>query len=112
MRRVFGVVVLVLGLLLSGGAAVVHWIVAPRMSQLPGDTSTTRLYSGTAAIVANPSVPTGIPLGPGLMRNVPVTVRHDTTVIGTRGHDALVHDRRVVTLPGYTLADLNANFDV
>src|SRR4051812_15229255 len=112
MRRVLGVVMLVIGLVLSGGAAVVHWVVAPRMSQLPGDTSITRLYSGTAAIVANPSVTTGVTFGPGLMRDVPVTVRHDTTVIGTRGHDALVHDRRIVTLPGYTLADLNANFDV
>jgi hypothetical protein len=46
------------------------------------------------------------------LRNVPVEVQHNTTVVATRGHEALVSDKRVLTMAGYTLATLINRFDV
>jgi hypothetical protein len=112
MRRISGIVLVVVGLLLSAGAGVVHWVLVPRMAQLPADTNVTRIYSGTAAVVANPTVVTGIRIGPGMMRDVPVEVHHNTAVVATRGHQALVRDTRVLTIPGYTLARLTNRFNV
>ena len=112
MRKVAGRIVGVLGVLAVGLAAVVHWVLVPRLAQLPGDTNTTRIYSGVAAVVANPTISSGTLIGPGLLRNVPVEVQHNTRVIATRGHQALVNDRRVLTVPGHTLATLVNRFDV
>ena len=112
MRRISGIAAVVVGILLLGGAGAIHWVLVPRMAQLPSDTNTTRIYSGTAAMVANPTIVTGTRIGPGMMRNVPVEVHHNTTVIATHGHQALVRDTRVLTIPGYTLARLVSRFDV
>ena len=89
-----------------------HWVLVPRLAQLPGDTNVTRIYSGNAAMVANPTVVTGTRIGPALLRDVPVEVQHNTKVVATRGHQALVRDTRVLTIPGYTLATLVNRFDV
>lgn len=112
MSKVAGRVFVVLGLVAVGAAAAVQWVLVPRLAQLPDDTNTTRIYSGVAAVVANPTVVTGNLVGPGLLRNVPVEVQHNTRVLATRGHQALVNDRRVLTVPGYTLATLVNRFDV
>jgi len=112
MRRTFGVVLAVLGLLLVAAAGVVHWAVAPAMAKLPGDTHTTRLYAGQAASLANPTYTTDVPSGPGVLRDVPVMIRHTTRVLDTTSSDALVSDRRVVTMPGYLVADLGYRYSV
>jgi len=112
MRRISGLAAIVVGILFIGGAGVVHWVVVPQLAQLPAHQTTTRLYTGNAAIVANPTLVTGTRIGPGLMRDVPIAVRHTTGVIATSGHQALVHDERVMTMPGFTLADLVNRFDV
>src|SRR3954447_7234390 len=107
MRRVFGAVAAVLGVLLVVGAGVIHWAVAPSLAQLPGDTNTTRLYAGQASSLVNPTFATDVPSGPGVLHDVAIAIRHTTRVLETRGSDALVADRRVVTMPGYLVADLN-----
>lgn len=89
-----------------------HWVLVPRMAQLPSNTNTTRIYTGNAAVVANPTIVSGTRIGPGLLRNVPVEVQHNTRVVDTRGHQALVKDTRVLTIPGFTLATLVNRFDV
>src|SRR5437660_12569556 len=112
MRRTLGVVLTVLGLLLMSGAAVVHWAVAPAMSKLPGDTHTTRLYSGHAASIVNPTFATDVPSGPGVLHNVPIAIRHTTKVLDTTDSTALVADRRVVSLSDGVAADLNYRYAV
>lgn len=112
MRTRLGRLLVVLGVVAVGAAAAVHWVLVPRLAQLPGDTNTTRVYRGQAAIVANPTIVTGTRIGPGLLRDVPVEVQHNTNVVATRGHEALVSDKRVLTMPGYTLATLVNRFDV
>jgi hypothetical protein len=112
MRRTFGVLSVVLGLLLVVGAGVVNWVVAPSLAQLPGDTLTTRLYAGHAASLVNPTFATDVPSGPGVLHNVNIGIRHTTAVVETRGSDALVSDRRVVTMPGYLVADLGYRYSV
>src|SRR5881409_414312 len=112
MRRTFGVVLVVLGLLFVTGAAVVHWTVAPAMSKLPADTHTTRLYAGQAASIVNPTFATDVPSGPGVLHNVPIGIRHTTKVIDSTSSKALVSDRRIVTLTGAVAADLSYRYAV
>ena len=112
MRRILSVSALVLGVLLIVLAGLAKWVVAPRMTMLPGDTDTLRVYTGTAAVMSNPTALTGTLYGPGLLRDVPVTVRHSDKVLRTDGRTALVLDKRVVSMPGYTVADLAYQFGI
>ena len=112
MRKVFGIVALSLGLLLVAAAALVSLVVAPKMTVLPADTNTLRVFAGNAAILANPTSLTGTTYGPGLMRNVPITLWHSDTVTRTSGSDALVVDKRSVHANGYTVADFTYRFGV
>ena len=99
-------------MLLVVGAGVIHWVVAPSLAQLPGDTVTTRMYAGHAASLVNPTYATDLPSGPGVLRDVAISIRHTTRVLDTNGSDALVSDRRVVTMPGYLVADLGYRYSV
>lgn len=112
MRRRIGVVVLVVGVLVAAGAGVVAWLIAPRMAQLPDDTSTTRIYTGTASALINPSIASGTRVGPAVFHDVPIQVTHNDRVVATKGHAALVADRRIVTVPGFTVADLSYRYGV
>lgn len=113
MRRRPAVLLTVLGLLLMSGAGVVRWVVAAAMSKLPGGTHTTRLYSGQAVAFVNPTYATDVPSGPGVLHNVPIAVRHTTQVVDTTSSNALVADRRVITLSGGVVAaDLNYRYAV
>jgi len=112
MRRVVGVVVIVVGLLLVSAAAATRWVIAPAMSKLPGDTLTTRLYAGQAAALVNPTFATDVPSGPGVLHDVDITVRHTTQVLDTTSDVALVSDRRIVAMPGAVVADLGYRYAV
>jgi hypothetical protein len=82
------------------------------MSKLPGNTHTTRLYSGQAASFVNPTFATDVPSGPGVLHNVPIDVRHTTKVLDTTGNNALVADQRIITLSGAVAANLNYRYSV
>src|SRR5690242_14601592 len=112
MRRILGISAVVLGLLLVVAAGVTKWVIAPQVTQLPGSQNTTRTYAGIAAAMSNPMATQGVVLGPGLLRNVAVDVLHTDRVVSTRGHSAVVADRRLVTIPGFTVADLNVRYAV
>lgn len=112
MRKVIGTATLSLGLVLVVAAALVSWVVAPRMAMLPGDTNTVRVYAGNASIMVNPTSLTGTTFGPGVLRDVPIILRHHTTVVQTDGSKAVVSDQRAVDIPGFTVADLTYRFAV
>src|SRR3954447_13666938 len=112
MRRVFGAVTAVLGLLLVVGAGVIHWAVAPSLAQVPGGTNAPGLCAGQASSLVNPTFATDIPSGPGVLHDVAIAIRHTTRVLDTKDSDALVSDRRVVTMPGYLIADLSYRYSV
>ena len=112
MRRTLAGVLAVLGLVLMVGAGVVRWAVAPAMSKLPSDTQTTRLYAGQAASFVNPTFATTVPSGPGVLHDVAIAVRHTTTVVDTTANNALVADRRVITLSDGVAADLSYRYAV
>jgi hypothetical protein len=112
MRKVLGGVTSGLGVVLVVAAALVSWVVAPRLAMLPGDTDVLRVYDGTAAVMVNPTSLTGTTFGPGLLRDVPITLRHHTTVVQTDGDKAVVSDQRAVDIPGYTVADFTYRFAV
>lgn len=112
MRRITWYVGLVVGLLLLVAAPIIRWGVAPAVSVLPSDTDTLRVYSGTATTVINPSVARGTLFGPALLHNQPVTVQHRVTVTDTNGNNALVAERKAVSIPGTTIADVNHRYAV
>lgn len=112
MRKVIGFATLSLGLVLIVAAALVSWVVAPRMAMLPGDTDTLRVYAGNASIMVNPTSLTGTTFGPGVLRDVPITLRHHTKVVQTDGSKAVVTDQRAVDIPGFTVADFTYRFAV
>jgi len=112
MHRRLAVALVLLGVLLVSAAGVVRWVVGPAMSKLPSDTATTRLYAGQAASFVNPTYATSVPSGPGVLHDVPIAVRHTTTVLDTTSSKALVADRRIVTLGGGVAADLNYRYGV
>ena len=88
MRKVLGFVALSLGLILIAGAALVSWVFAPRLTVLPADTDALRVLGGNAAMLVNPTSLTGPTYGPGVLRDVPVTLwhgRHDAMVPTTHG---------------------------
>ena len=112
MRRIAWYAGLVVGLLLLVAAPVVRWGVAPAVTVLPGDTNTMRVYTGMASTVINPSVARGTLFGPALLHDQPVTVQHHVTVKDTSGNDALVAERKTVSIPGTTVANINHSYAV
>jgi hypothetical protein len=112
MRRIPWFVMIVVGIVLAAGAGIVRWSVAPSMTVLPGDTNTSRTYTGVAATLANPAWLAGNRTVPALLHNIPVTVVHSDKVLQTNGDNALVSDRRLLTVPGFTLADLTNRYAV
>jgi hypothetical protein len=99
-----------LGLLLALGGGLMRWVVAPAMAVLPGDTDTTRTYSGTAAVLLNPAaIASG---GQVLLTNAPITVVHHTKVLGTSGDNALVSDAKTVRTGGTTVAAVDYRYAV
>jgi hypothetical protein len=101
------------GLLVLVGSGVLSFVVAPRVTALPGDTNTTRTYAGTAQTLANPAWLAGNRLVPAVLHDVPITIVHQTKVVETRGDAALVSDHRLMTIPmGYTVADLTNRYGV
>jgi hypothetical protein len=112
MRKIFGFATLSIGLVLVAAAALVSWVVAPRLAMLPDDTDVVRVYAGTASVMVNPTSLTGTTFGPGVLRDVPITLRHHTQVVRTDGDIALVSDQRAVDIPGFTVADFTYRFSV
>jgi hypothetical protein len=112
MRKVLGYSTTGLGLALIVAAILVSWVVAPRMAMLPGDTDVLRVYGGTASVLVNPTSLTGTTFGPGILRDVPITVRHHTEVARTDGQDALVHDQRAIDMTSFNVADFTYTFAV
>lgn len=106
MRRITWWFGLLVGILLIAAAPIVRWGVAPAVTHLPGNTDTLRVYTGTASTVINPSVLRGTLFGPALLHNQPVTVQHRVTVLDTKGNNALVSERKTVSLPGTTIANV------
>jgi hypothetical protein len=112
MRKVFGIVALSLGLVLVAAAALVSWVIAPKLTVLPADTDTQRVYAGNAVTLVNPTSLTGTTFGPGVLHDVAVTVIHYTKVLRTDGDSALVSDARSLHVPGFTIADFDYRFSV
>ena len=111
MRKVSGVVAVIVGLLLVTAAPVVHWVVAPRVTVLPSDTHAVRVFAGTAEVVANPTA-TGVMFGPGIIRDVPITILLEAKVLDTAEGSVLVRENRHLAIPSYTVADLAYAYSV
>lgn len=112
MRRISGIVLLLVGILLVAAAGVVRWAVAPAVTVLPSDTNTTRVYTGTAASALNPTLLTGKLSGPAILKNLPATVTHTVKVVDTTAHNALVTDRKAVSVAGQKIADYTDRYAV
>jgi hypothetical protein len=112
MRTIGSIVGLAVGATLVLSAGVVRWGVAPARAVLPGDTDTTRTYTGVAATLMNPAALTSTTSGPLVLRNVPITVTHRTRVLATKGGNALVSDAKSVQAGGRTVAAVDQRYAV
>ncbi|WP_052850317.1 porin PorA family protein [Streptomyces avicenniae] len=87
--------------LLVVASAVVRLMIYPSVHQLPADTDSTFVYSGTATTLNAAALETG-DLANALLRDVPVTLDRRVEVIDTDGSTAVISDEVVVTGPGDT----------
>jgi Porin PorA len=101
-----------LGLLLVLAAGGLRFLIAPARAVLPADTNTTRNYTGTAALLLNPSALTSPAGGPLLLRNLPITVVHQTKTLAAKGSNARVSDAKTVKALGATVAAVDYNYAV
>ena len=111
MRRWLSVAAMVVGLVLVVGAGVVRWVVAPKLAVLPGDTDTTRTYTGTAATLFNEQALTAAS-GPVLLHHVPVSLTHRTRVLDTHGENALVADSGSIVAAGSPVGGFHYRYAV
>jgi hypothetical protein len=111
MRKVLSLTAVVLGVGLVAGAVVIRFVVAPSQAVLPSDTDSTRTYTGTAATLFNASALT-TPGTPVLLKDVPITAKHQTKVLATKGDNALVADSGSVNVAGAPLAGFDYRYAV
>jgi hypothetical protein len=96
MRR-WGVVLVVVGLLMFAGAAVLRFVVVPSGQMLPADTAEQIEYAGTLTALDPTAIGEG-DLDAATVRDVPLTVERDFEVLETEGDLARVSDAATVTV--------------
>lgn len=112
MRKWISLAAIVVGVVLVVGAGVTRWLVAPKLAVLPGDTDTTRTYTGTAATLFNAQALTSPDAGPALLHHVPVTLTHRTRVLQTDGNNALVADSGTILADGSPVGGFDYRYAV
>ncbi|HZC71310.1 MAG TPA: porin PorA family protein [Jatrophihabitans sp.] len=112
MRKWTSVIAIAVGVLLLLAAGGVRWIAAPRLAVLPGDTDTTRTYTGTAATLLNATALNSAGAGPVLLKDVPIRLSHRSKVLDTNGDSALVSDTGTVTANGSPIAGFDYRYAV
>lgn len=100
MRKLFGWICLILGLLLVAGGLVVKFAILPAMAVWPDDVDSTRTYEGTLVTMLNPDALATGDLANLFLEDVPVVVDRHVTTEQVDGNKALV--REVATM--YALA--------
>jgi hypothetical protein len=93
-RAVIGSVLAIIGVLLMGAAATLHYVVVPRQSKLPTDTDETRHYAGTANVLVNPQALAAGDRTRGILTNIPVNATRVVQVVASTGSAAQVTDKR------------------
>jgi hypothetical protein len=83
------VILAVVGVLLLAGAAVVRFVVLPKVSTLPSGFDTTQSYSGTYDGV-NPAALAGSSAGTTVLRNAPMTAGRRYQTSSVDGNTAIV----------------------
>ncbi len=112
MRRIAPTVGILFGVLLVLFAGILRWGIAPAVAVLPGDTDTTRAYTGTVTML-NAAALTSSTAGPVVLKALPVSVTHRTKVLDTKGDSALVSDTKTVTAAsGKTIASSDHRYAV
>jgi hypothetical protein len=81
-------------------AAILAWVVAPGVKQLPSDTDTVRNYNGTAKLVLNPQAIAGGQFAQAIATNVPVTAQRTVKALNTSGDAAQVSDQQALFTAG------------
>jgi hypothetical protein len=95
--RKWGVVLVVVGMLMLAGAAVLRFVVVPNGQMLPADTAEQIEYAGTLTAV-DPAAIGGGDLDAATVRDVPLTVERNFEVLETEGDLARVSDAATVTV--------------
>ena len=102
----------VVGIALVVAAVVIRWGVAPAMVKLPGNTDTTRTYSGTAATLLNPTAIATGDATHALAHDVPIVATHHDKVLKSHSGSSLVADTKTLTAAGAQLSSSTYNYAV
>jgi len=92
MRKFFGWLCIVLGLLLVAGGLVLKLAILPALAVWPDDVDSTRSYNGTLVTMLNASALQTGDLAHLFLENVPVTVDRHVTTEQVDGNRALVRE--------------------
>ena len=96
MRKFFGWLCLLLGLLLVAGGLVIKLAILPALAVWPDDVDSTRTYDGTLVTMLNPQALATGDMANLFLENVPVSVDRHVTTEQVEGLKALV--REVATM--------------
>lgn len=92
MKKLFGWLCIVLGVLLVAGGLVLKFAVLPALAVWPDDVDSVRAYNGTLVTMLNPSALQTGNLAELFLENVPVTVERHVTTEQVDGNQALVKE--------------------
>jgi Porin PorA len=96
-RAVLGSVLAIVGVLLMGAAAILHYVVVPGQSKLPADDNETRNYEGTANVLVNPQALAAGDRTRGILTDVPIKATRVVQVQASTSSAAQVSDKRTLS---------------
>ena len=98
MKRL-GPIALGLGAVLAAVGLVLLLFVVPNLAQFPDDVDEARQYEGDLGVLLNPQALAENDLANLFVRDIPITIDRQVTVLETDGGDALVSDTAVLNSP-------------
>jgi hypothetical protein len=100
MKRIGGLVSIVLGVVLILVAAVIRFVILPGQAQWPDDVDSTRIFEGTLHVMLNPQALAAMDLPNLFMREVPITLSRHVTTEDVNGGKAMVREVATLYDPG------------
>jgi hypothetical protein len=110
--RKMPIIVAGLGIVSIVGAGFAKWPVADRLVKLPDDTNVTRTFSGNATTLLNPPALASGNTSQAVLHNVPIVATHQTKVLRSHSHSALIADTKSLSAAGAPVSSSTYNYAV
>jgi Porin PorA len=99
-------------ILLAGAGLLAFWITPAFIARLPGDSNTTRTYTGQIRSLVNPAALLQGKFTGAVRTGLPETIRRQDQVVATSGNTALVKDSGTATAGGQPIAGITEQYAV